>query len=164
MLAGGDRINCDYDTSAPTCDLTTIKLHWNSVLLIPGAKYATSDIPDFYLGTPMPKPEYIRMPLNLIPDEIIQEYDLLSIASDGWVYIKIAKGIYGLPQAGKLANDLLKKRLAMVGYYPRQFTTGLWRHKWRPISFTLVVCTRLWCKVCRRTPRQSSQKVFGTLV
>ena len=45
----------------------------------------------------MPKPEYMRMPLNLIPDKIIQEYDLLSIASDGWVYIKIAKRIYGLP-------------------------------------------------------------------
>ena len=64
----------------------------------------------------MPKPEYMRMPLNLIPDEIIQEYDLLSIASDGWVCIKIAKGIYGLPQAVKLANYLLKKRLATVGY------------------------------------------------
>ena len=108
ITAGGDIINCDYNTSAPTCGVTTIKLHWNSVLSTSGAKYATFDISNFYLGTPMPKPEYIRMPLNLIPDEIIQEYDLLSIASDGWVYIKIAKGIYGLPQAGKLANDLLK--------------------------------------------------------
>ena len=51
----------------------------------------------------------MRMPLNLRPDEIIREYDLLSIASDSWVYIKIAKGIYGLPQVGKLANDVLKK-------------------------------------------------------
>ena len=139
MLAGGDRINCDYDTSAPTCDLTTIKLHWNSVLLIPGAKYATSDIPDFYLGTPMPKPEYMRIPLNIRPDKIIQEYDLLSIVSDSWVYIKISKGIYSLPQAGKLATNLLKKRLATVGYYPCQSTTGLWRHKCRSISFTMVV-------------------------
>ena len=79
------------------------------------------------------------MPLKLIPDEIIQEYGLLSIVSDGWVYMKIAKGIYGLSQAGKLANDLLKKRLVTVGYYPCQYTTSLWRHKWRPVSFTLVV-------------------------
>ena len=89
----------------------------------------------------MPKPEYMRMRLKLISDEIIQEYKLLSIASDGWVYIKIAKGIYGLPQAasrkpqaGKLANGLLKKRLATVGYYSCQYTTGLWRHKWQPVS------------------------------
>ncbi len=55
------------------------------------------------------------MPIKLILDEIIQEYDLLSLVMDGWVYIKIVKGIYDLPQAGKLANDLLKKRLAMWG-------------------------------------------------
>ena len=60
----------------------------------------------------MPKSEFMRMPLKLIPDKNVQEYDLLSIVNGGWVYIKIAKGIYGLPQAGKLANDLLKKCLA----------------------------------------------------
>ena len=87
----------------------------------------------------MERPEYMRMPVKLIPDEIMQAYDLLSLVTDGWVYIKIVKGMYGLPQAGKLANDLLKKRLAMWGYYPVQFTPGLWRHVWRPTTFTLVV-------------------------
>ena len=52
---------------------------------------------------------------------------------------KIILGIYGLPQAGKLANDLLQKRLSKSGYYSVQFTPGLWRHAWRPITFTLVV-------------------------
>ena len=65
IIAGGDRISCDYDTSAPTWDLTTIKLHWNSVLSTPDAKYATFDISNFYLGTQMPKPEYMRMSLEL---------------------------------------------------------------------------------------------------
>ena len=83
ITAGDDRITCDYDTSAPTCNLTTIKLHWNSVLFTPDAKYETFDISNFHLGTPMPRPEYMHMPLNLIPDKIIQEYDLLSIANDG---------------------------------------------------------------------------------
>ena len=87
----------------------------------------------------MERPEYMRMPIKLIPVEIIQEYDLLSIATDGWVYIKIVKGMYGLPQAGKLANDLLKKRLAIGGYHPVQFTPGMWRYVWRPVTFTLVV-------------------------
>ena len=45
----------------------------------------------------------------------------------------------GLPQVGKLANDLLTERLAIAGYYPCQFTTGLWKHVWWPIFFTLVV-------------------------
>ena len=50
------------------------------------------------------------------------------IEEDGWVYVKIVKGMYGLPEAGKIANDLLKKRLDKAGYYPIQFTPGLWIH------------------------------------
>ena len=53
--------------------------------------------------------------------------------------IKIVKGMYGLPQAGKIAHELLKKRLTKAGYHPTQFTPGLWKHVWRPITFTLVV-------------------------
>ena len=58
---------------------------------------------------------------------------------NGCVYVKIVKDMYGLPQAGKIANDLLKKRLYTAGYYPVKFTKGLWRRVWRPITFTLVV-------------------------
>ena len=47
--------------------------------------------------------------------------------------------MYGLSQAGKLADDLSKKRSAMRGYHPVQFTSGLWRHVWQPVTFTLVV-------------------------
>ena len=47
--------------------------------------------------------------------------------------------MYGLPQAGFLANELLSKRLEKAGYYQCQFTSGLWRHVWRPITFALVV-------------------------
>lgn len=47
--------------------------------------------------------------------------------------------MYGLPQAGKIANDLLTERLREHGYHKCQFTQGLWKHVWRPITFTLVV-------------------------
>jgi hypothetical protein len=47
--------------------------------------------------------------------------------------------MYGLPQAGILANQLLTKRLEPQGYYQYRHTSGLWRHKWRPILFSLVV-------------------------
>ena len=136
---GGDRIHCDYDISAPTCSLPTIKLFWNSVLSTPGAKYFTMDISNFYLGSPLDKPEYMRMPMKLMPDEIIEKYNLKKLEHDGWVYVKIVKGMYGLPQAGKIANELLQKRLRMYGYHPVNFTPGLWTHLWRPIKFTLVV-------------------------
>lgn len=46
--------------------------------------------------------------------------------------------MYGLPQAGRLANILLKRRLAKDDYYETK-TPGLWTHTFRPIWFTLIV-------------------------
>ncbi len=57
----------------------------------------------------------------------------------GWFYFKITKGMYGLKQARKLANNLLTKRLAAHGYYQFATTAGLWRHKWQSILFVLIV-------------------------
>ncbi len=65
------------------------------------------DVKDFYLNTPMTRYEYMRIKLTDIPEEIIVEYKLREIAtSDGYVYIKIRKGMYGLPQAGIIAATL----------------------------------------------------------
>ena len=89
------------------------------------------DISNFYLGSPLGKPEYMRMPMKLMPDEIIDKYDLKRFGHDGWVYIKIVKRMYGLPQAGKIANELLQKRVKMYGCHPVQFTPDLWTHVWR---------------------------------
>ena len=101
LAVGNDRINYPGDTGAPTADMPIIKLLWNSVLLSRGAKYFTMDISNFYLGSPLPRPEYMCLPIKLIPDETIQKYNLKEIEEDGMVYLKIVKGMYGLPQAGK---------------------------------------------------------------
>jgi hypothetical protein len=58
---------------------------------------------------------------------------------DGWVYIEIRKGMYGLKQVGLLANQLLQKRLAPFGYYPARHRSGIWLHKTIPIAFSLIV-------------------------
>jgi hypothetical protein len=97
------------------------------------------DIKNYYLGTPLPRFEYMKMMLSPFPEEIIQEYNLNALAVDSWVYIEIRKGMYGLKQAGLLANQLLQTRLAPFGYYPAWHTPGLWLHKTQHISFTLVV-------------------------
>ena len=47
--------------------------------------------------------------------------------------------MYGLPQAGILAHNKLKKLLKPHGYTPATHTPGLWRHHTRPIVFALVV-------------------------
>ena len=87
----------------------------------------------------MARSEYVRIKLSDIPQEVIDEYNLLPRVHNGWVYYEVVRGCYGLPQAGKLANDLLRKRLDKAGYYEAATTPGLWRHKWRPIQFVLIV-------------------------
>ncbi|KAI2498397.1 Reverse transcriptase (RNA-dependent DNA polymerase) [Fragilaria crotonensis] len=47
--------------------------------------------------------------------------------------------MYGLPQAGRLANDQLIKFMAPHGYHPVALTPGLWKHSSRDIVFSLVV-------------------------
>ena len=92
-----------------------------------------------YLATPMDCYEYMRMPLSIIPENIIRQYNLCERSKNDYVYMEIIRGMYGLPQAGILANQLLRKRLKPHGYYEVQHTPGLWRHESLPIQFTLVV-------------------------
>ena len=99
----------------------------------------TADVKNFYLMTPMERHEFMRMPIELIPPEFAEAYGLYEKVQNGYVYIRIIKGMYGLPQAGVLANDLLKKRLEKHGYVELPHTPGLFMHKTRPIWFTLVV-------------------------
>ena len=78
VTVGRDRINYDFHISAPTCDLPTIILLWNSVISTPGATYFTMNISNFYFGSPLEKPEYMRMPMKIMPEEIIQKYNDIS--------------------------------------------------------------------------------------
>jgi hypothetical protein len=72
---------------------------------------------NFYLDTPMPDPEYVRIKISDIPAEFIEEYNLAGKDRDGWIYFEIRQGCYGLPQSGILANNLLRTRLEAEGYY-----------------------------------------------
>ena len=97
------------------------------------------DIKNFYLGTPLDWYEYMKMPLTIFPEHTIKQYNIREHAKNGFICLEIRKAIYGLPQAGVLANKLLKACLAPAGYYEVTNTPGLWKHVSRPIAFTLVV-------------------------
>jgi hypothetical protein len=133
--------NSDYtgDVSSPTADISTFKIHINSTISKRGARYMTLDIRNFYLGTPLTRFEYMRIPISAIPDDVIAHYNLLPLVQNGFIMVEIRKGLYGLPQAGLLAYELLLTRLALGGYYPAANTPGLFLHETRPISFTLWV-------------------------
>jgi hypothetical protein len=51
------------------------------------------DIKNYYIGTPLPLFEYMKMVLSRFTEEIIQKYNLKALAVDGWVYIEIRKGM-----------------------------------------------------------------------
>ena len=70
----------------------------------------------------MDRPKYMKLKLNLIPTEIVQKHNLQQLKDNGWIYIRIDLGMYGVPQAGILANKLLAKQLGEAGYYQCQFT------------------------------------------
>lgn len=65
--------------------------------------------------------------------------NLRPLFHNGHVYIEICRRMYGLPQAGRLANDQLISFLAPHGYRPVPLMPGLWRHDTRDIVFSLVV-------------------------
>ena len=100
----------------------------------------TIDLKDFYLGTPMERYEYMRIPIDMLPDAIIKQYNLRQLFHNGYVFVEISCVMYGLPQAGRLANNQLVTFLATHGYRPAlPLTPGLWRHDTRDIVFSLVV-------------------------
>jgi hypothetical protein len=79
------------------------------------------------------------MPLTLFLSWIQEQYNLAALAYKGFVNLEMRWAVWGLPQAGILANKCLWHKLAPFGYCVHVKTTGLWYHKTRLISFTLVV-------------------------
>jgi hypothetical protein len=138
-MAGGVRINYLEDTGTPTADMTLFKVILNSIIS-KGARCMTIDLKDFYLNTPMKQPEYMHLKMTDIPEEIIGQYKLRGIATpDGYVYTEITKGMYGLPQARIIAQELLEEHLSKHGYFQSKIIPGLWTHLTRPILFSLVI-------------------------
>jgi hypothetical protein len=88
---------------------------------------------------PMKRFKYMRLKTTDIPEEFMTEYGLHELANNGYVYCKIQKGMYGLPQSGIIAQELLEEQLARYGYHQSKIIPGFWRHRTRPICFTLVV-------------------------
>ena len=97
------------------------------------------DIKDFYYGNAMARYEYMKLSLACILEEIINQYSLRTLSSDGWVYLDIRKGMPGVKQASRITNVQLTAHLAHFGFAPVPRTPALWKHNTKPIIFSLVV-------------------------
>ena len=73
-------------------------------------------------------------------DRVKDKYKLHTIVStNGFIFIKIKKGMYGLKQAAMLAYKNLIKNLQLDGYSPIEHTDSYWKHSKYPTIFCLCV-------------------------
>jgi hypothetical protein len=87
----------------------------------------------------MARKEYMCISINSIPQSIIDQYHLLDIIHNGFVFVEISCGMYGLPQAGILAYNQLVAHLATHGYAPSEHTPVISSHTTCHVTFCLVV-------------------------
>jgi hypothetical protein len=113
LVAGGDRVLYPSNTSTPTANLLTVKIVINSIISTAGPKFMTMDIKDFYLNSPMARYKYMQLRIADMPDNVIEHYNLRDKATpDGYIYCEIKKGMYSLPKASIIAQQLLEERFA----------------------------------------------------
>ena len=65
----------------------------------------------------MYKDEYIMICISMIPQEFVDKYNLTEKSYTGYIYARVTKGIYVLPQAGRVEYDALVKYLESYGYH-----------------------------------------------
>ena len=142
IVVGGDKLHYNADAGSPTANLLETKILLNSTIsdAHKGARFCTADLKDHFLGSPMKEPEFMRVHISKFPKDIIERYNLYDKMDDqGFVYIRIRKGMYGLRQAAILAYNNIVRLLEPHGYAPVPGTQGIWKHKDRPVRFCLCV-------------------------
>ena len=135
---GGDKIDYPYSTTAITAELEAIKILLNG-MISDNASFSTVDLEDFYLGTPLPHPEYIRIPTKFIPKSVVQFYLLEQFFHKNALFCVVLKTHYGLPQAGALSQQRLFDHLEKNGYYQLFHAPSLFRNTDGSLRFALVV-------------------------
>jgi hypothetical protein len=130
-FSSSNLINYPGDCGTLTANLLTVKILLNIIILASNTKFMTIDIKDFYLNTPMECYTYFCMKLNLFPKDVIDEYNLCNkVDTNGNVHCEVRCRMYGLPQAGIIAQELLETHLLKAGYIQLKITPGYWKQLW----------------------------------
>jgi hypothetical protein len=69
---GSDRLDYSGNVATSTADITTFKILINSTLSTEDATIMMMDVKNYYLGTPLPRFEYMKMLLSRFPEDIVQ--------------------------------------------------------------------------------------------
>ena len=139
-VVGGNRSDYEGAVTARTASMTDVKIFLNAAIS-EGATFITADIKDFYLQSVLERPEYMRIMRSQVPPATQLQYNIEweGPPDKQWKVVEITKGIYGLPQAGLLAQKALIAHLASFDYVQCDRTPCLFRHLTLPIAFVLTV-------------------------
>ena len=138
MTVGEDRL--DYDGN-PSFSLLNTKIFLNSVIYdaYTGARYGTVDVKDFYLNNPMNRYQYMKIAQQYFTDEIRSEYDIDKLVHNGYLFVEIRKGMYGLNEFGITTFSRIINNLVSAGYYLVKHTPSFCTYKTRNLIFTLAI-------------------------
>jgi hypothetical protein len=99
------------------------------------ANFMAADITDYYLNTPLERPEYLRMTRKQVSSAIIAEYGYEESFVNDMMYFQVNKGMYDLPQAGLLAPNRLIAYIVQHGCTQSDVVPCLFRHATNGVTF-----------------------------
>jgi hypothetical protein len=79
---GGDTLDYSGNVATSTADITTFKILINNTLSAKDAEMMMMDIKNYYLGTHLPRYQYMCKLLSRFMEEIVKKYNLKAFAVD----------------------------------------------------------------------------------
>ena len=102
-------------------------------------RYCAIDIKDFCLESILVDCEYMKLPIDVIPSEIVDLHNLKDLIYDGHICVEIQGGMHGLTQVGRIACNELAHDLKPFDYHPAEFTPEFWVHDTKEKIFKLII-------------------------
>ena len=149
---GGNNNTYNYMNTSKVMDTTVLFILLNMVAST-DARMFQMDIKDFFLQSVIPEPEYLKIKMTQIPEEIIDELNLVPlIDSKGvkFIYAEVNRAMYGLKQSNIISEKELQSNLAKHDIYQTEIK-GLFRHKTRNIIFACMLMTSFPLHMHQRT-------------
>jgi hypothetical protein len=141
---GGDRLDYPGETSSPVADIAAVKMLLHSVVSDrrnhgTDTRFATLDLTDFYLGSSLDRPEYVRIPIKDVPEETIEREGLRRFINGDFILFQVDGSMYGHPVSGRIANRDLVAHLKEHSYNQDPNVPCLFEHATNKTVFTLIV-------------------------
>jgi hypothetical protein len=117
---GGDKTDVEYtsyDLASRQANMITKKCFFNSIVS-EGLQHWTADIRDFYVNAnnKLTTPCYMKISFDQLSPATIMKYNLEQHRSKGFALVEVTSALYGMPEAGRIAQDKLVAILALHGY------------------------------------------------